>query len=382
MVTAEELGGHGRIRDGVLDALNQAGIRAPVLKIALPRASWTTARWMTCGDSSGSMCPASSAESARPSGSVFRRTLEPQPRPPPDPWPARGPGQRSAPIQLAVDPGSGSIRAEAQALILAGAIHLVPTPAVASPPGSGWIPPRAWSATLARIGSRGAEKLVAALDAFEVAVTGLICLDAGASTGGFTDVLLRRGAKRVYALDVGRGQLLPRLVSDERVVVDRTNLRTLTSLPEAVDLATLDLSFISLRLVLDAVRGVLATDGRIIALVKPQFEAGRPDVPRGGVVRDPAVHRRVLLRVADDARAAGLAPVGLIASPRTGRESREFWLCFGRPPDPETRRGRRGAWDKLVDEALGWRRFWPRTAIAYYDLGVAKTAAARPESSS
>ena len=197
---------------------------------------------------------------------------------------------------------------------------------------------------------------MAALDAFEVAVAGLTCLDAGASTGGFTDVLLRRGARRVYALDVGRGQLLPRLVADERVVVmDRTNLRTLTSLPEAVDLATLDLSFISLRLVLDAVRGVLATDGRIIALVKPQFEAGRADVPRGGVVRDPEVHRRVLLRFADDARAAGLAPVGLIASPRTGREGNREFLALLRPAaaSGDAQRTGEGAWDKMVDEALG-----------------------------
>ncbi len=158
--------------------------------------------------------------------------------------------------QLAVDLGLARSRAEAQALILAGAIHLDsdagrrltagqrvdPTARLVRDAGPEWA-------------SRGAEKLVAALDAFEVIVTGLTCLDAGASTGGFTDVLLRRGAKRVYAVDVGRGQLLSRLAADERVVVmDRTNLRTVTSLPEVVDLATLDLSFISLRLVLETVR--------------------------------------------------------------------------------------------------------------------------------
>jgi 23S rRNA (cytidine1920-2'-O)/16S rRNA (cytidine1409-2'-O)-methyltransferase len=257
--------------------------------------------------------------------------------------------------QLAVDLGLARSRAEAQALILAGAIHLDfdgrrltagqrmdPTARLVRDAGPVWA-------------SRGAEKLVAALDAFGVIVTGLTCLDAGASTGGFTDVLLRRDARRVYALDVGRGQLLPRLAADERVVVmDRTNLRTLTGLPEAVDLTTLDLSFISLRLVLNAVRGVLAPDGRIIALVKPQFEAGRADVPRGGVVRDRAVHRRVLLRVADDARTAGLAPVGLIASPRTGRDGNREFLALLRPAagSEDAPQTGEGAWDKMVDEAL------------------------------
>jgi 23S rRNA (cytidine1920-2'-O)/16S rRNA (cytidine1409-2'-O)-methyltransferase len=266
------------------------------------------------------------------------------------------PGAAVRADQLAVDLGLARSRAEAQALILAGAIHLEsdasrrltagqrvdPDARLVRDAGPGWA-------------SRGAEKLVAALDVFEVAVEGLTCLDAGASTGGFTDVLLRRGASRVYALDVGRGQLLPRLAADERVVVmDRTNLRTLTALPETVDLATLDLSFISLRLVLGAVHRVLASDGQVIALVKPQFEAGRPDVPRGGVVRDPDVHRRVLRRFAADARGAGLAPVGLIASPRTGREGNREFLALLRPaaaPEDGHPRGG-GAWDKMVDEAL------------------------------
>src|SRR5699024_134771 len=147
-----------------------------------------------------------------------------------------------------------------------------------------------------RWASRGGLKLEHALDAFEIDPTGMATLDAGASTGGFTDVLLARGARIVYGVDVGRAQLLQRLRDDPRVVsMERTNLRTLHALPEPIDLATLDLSFISLRLVLPAVRDLLTDAGRIVALVKPQFEAGKEEVPRGGVVRDPVVWRRVLV---------------------------------------------------------------------------------------
>jgi 23S rRNA (cytidine1920-2'-O)/16S rRNA (cytidine1409-2'-O)-methyltransferase len=266
------------------------------------------------------------------------------------------PGAAVRADQLAVDLGLARSRAEAQALILAGTIHLDSDPGRRLTAGQRVDP----AARLVRDAgpdwaSRGAEKLVAALDAFAVAVEGLTCLDAGASTGGFTDVLLRRGARRVYAVDVGRGQLLPRLATDERVVVmDRTNLRTLTTLPEVVDLATLDLSFISLRLVLGAVRGVLSAGGRVIALVKPQFEAGRADVPRGGVVRDPDVHRRVLLQFADHVRSADLEPIGLIASPRTGRDGNREFLALLRPAAElrDARSADDGAWDKMVDEAL------------------------------
>ncbi len=137
--------------------------------------------------------------------------------------------------------------------------------------------------------SRGGEKLAAALEAFHVDCRGRTCLDAGASTGGFTDVLLARGAARVYAVDVGHGQLLPRLAEDERVtVLDRTNLRHLDALPgESPSLVSLDLSFISLRLVMPAVARV-APGAEVVALFKPQFELGRAAVSRGGIVRDPA----------------------------------------------------------------------------------------------
>jgi 23S rRNA (cytidine1920-2'-O)/16S rRNA (cytidine1409-2'-O)-methyltransferase len=266
--------------------------------------------------------------------------------------PGPAPGTRVRLDQLVVDRGLARSRTEAQALIMAGAVRLADDPerrlsagqrvatgiSVVRDDGPRWA-------------SRGADKLVAALDAFGMAVTDLVCLDAGASTGGFTDVLLDRGARRVYAVDVGHGQLLPRLADDARVVVlDRTNLRTLDALPEPIDLATLDLSFISLRLVLPAVRRLLAPAGRVVALVKPQFEAGREDVPRGGVVRDPEVHRRVLVRLAADAASTGLVATRLVASPRPGREgNREFLALLEAGTAPELHPA---AWDEMVDSAL------------------------------
>ena len=167
--------------------------------------------------------------------------------------------------------------------------------------------------------SRGGIKLAAALDAFAVKVTGVVCADVGASTGGFTDCLLQRGAARVYAIDVGYGQLAWKLRQDERVVVmERTNARYLESLPEPVGLVTIDVSFISLGLLLPTVVRWLTPEGEVIPLVKPQFEAGREQVGKGGVVRDPAVHRQVLEKVASYATACGLAVQGLIRSPITG----------------------------------------------------------------
>jgi 23S rRNA (cytidine1920-2'-O)/16S rRNA (cytidine1409-2'-O)-methyltransferase len=178
--------------------------------------------------------------------------------------------------------------------------------------------------------SRGAHKLIAALDAFGIDPAGLTALDVGASTGGFTDVLLQRGARRVYALDVGRGQLAERLRTDPRVVsMERTNARILAAgvLPEPIELAVIDVAFISLNLVLGPVLSCFGpAGGRIVPLVKPQFEAGRASVP-GGVVRDPTVHLAVLERVVDQARALGLAVAGAIASPLLGPQgNREFLL--------------------------------------------------------
>ncbi len=184
--------------------------------------------------------------------------------------------------------------------------------------------------------SRGALKLIEALRRFSVSAAGRVALDAGASTGGFTDVLLREGALRVYAVDVGYGQIALPLREDGRVVViERTNLRYLRGgdLPEQISLFTLDLSFISLRLVMPAVRALRAQQADVIALVKPQFEAGRAFVAKGGVVRDRAVHRRVLEDVASLAQDLGLAACGVCPSPILGPSgNREFLMHFGVGP--------------------------------------------------
>lgn len=170
-----------------------------------------------------------------------------------------------------------------------------------------------------RFASRGGEKLEAALTGFELSVSGWVVADVGASTGGFTDCLLQRGAHRVYAIDVGYGQLDWRLRNDERVVVmERTNARYLESLSEPVDLVTVDVSFISLGLILPAAMQWLRQNGQVIALIKPQFEAGRREVGKGGVVRDPMVHRAVLERVLETAEELGLGLRGLMASPLRG----------------------------------------------------------------
>ncbi|HTI29889.1 MAG TPA: TlyA family RNA methyltransferase [Methylomirabilota bacterium] len=251
--------------------------------------------------------------------------------------------------QLLVDRALAPSRAAAQALLLAGEVELAGAGTRTLKPGQ-LVAPDAEVSVVARRrwASRAGEKLEAALDAFDLDPTGLGCLDAGASTGGFSDVLLARGARIVYAVDVGRGQLLDRIARDPRVVsMERTNLRTLMALPEPIDLATLDLSFISLRLVLPAVRGLLAEGGRVVALVKPQFEAGRDAVPRGGVVRDPATHRGVLVQFGDDAAAAGLAPSGLIGSPVIGADgNREFLALLSRGE------GSPATWSSQVDAAV------------------------------
>jgi 23S rRNA (cytidine1920-2'-O)/16S rRNA (cytidine1409-2'-O)-methyltransferase len=237
--------------------------------------------------------------------------------------------------QLMVDRGLAPSRAAAQAMLLAGEVELAGGSTRNLKPGQ-MVPDDARLSVRQRPrwASRAGDKLAAALDAFGVDPAGSACLDAGASTGGFTDVLLARGARVVYAVDVGRGQLVDRLRRDPRVVsMERTNLRELESLPEPVSLATLDLSFISLRLVLPAVRRLLVPDGRVVALVKPQFEAGRVAVPRGGVVRDPQVHRDVLAAFAADATAAGFGAAGLIRSPLAGTDGNvEFLALLGDPP--------------------------------------------------
>lgn len=198
--------------------------------------------------------------------------------------------------------------------------------------------------------SRGGLKLAAALDAFGLDVAGLVCADLGCSTGGFVDCLLQRGAAKVYAIDVGYGQLDLRLRDDPRVVVmERTNARYLEALPEPIDVVVIDVSFISLALIFPAVDRILAPDGVVVPLIKPQFEAGKQEVGKGGVVRDPKIHRKVLEKVVHDAAASGFQCGGLTASPLTGPAgNHEFLGVYRRSPEPLDS-DRIGA---MIDQAL------------------------------
>ncbi len=224
--------------------------------------------------------------------------------------------------------GLAPSRAQAQALILAGAITVdgrritqagtrVPTTAALA----NLKPSR-------RYVSRGGEKLAAALDAFHPLICDRICLDVGASTGGFTDCLLQAGARRVYAVDVGYGQIDWRLRNDDRVVVyERTNARYLQpqDLPERANVLTIDASFISLRLLLPALTPLLAPQADVITLIKPQFEVGKGQVGKGGVVRDPQQHYQAICDVLTAAQTCGLGVRGGIVSPLLGpKGNREF----------------------------------------------------------
>lgn len=230
--------------------------------------------------------------------------------------------------ELVVARGLAESRARAQALILAGDVLTgevtIRKPAELLVPDA----PLALRAVPPFV-SRGGLKLEHALEAFGIGVQGRVVADLGASTGGFTDCLLQRGATRVYAIDVGYGQLDHRLRSDERVVVmERVNARHLESLPEPITLISADLSFISLRLVLPAMRRLLQPGGDLVTLVKPQFEAGREQVSKGGVVRDPRVRRAVTASVLADAAAVGLHARGVIASPLVGPAGNHEFLAW------------------------------------------------------
>jgi len=237
--------------------------------------------------------------------------------------------------QLLVERGLTASRERARALILAGQVRVKNAPArkagdLVSPDD----PIELVEPDHPYVG-RGGVKLAHALDAFGITIDGRIALDVGASTGGFTDVLLRRGAPRVVALDVGHGQLAWSLRQDPRVVViERLNARTLT--PELLPsdlrqfgVVTIDVSFISLRYVLPPVPGLLTPDGDVVALVKPQFEAGRDEVGSGGIVRDSAVQERAIESVARAADKVGLRRIAMTPSPIEGMEgNREFFLHF------------------------------------------------------
>lgn len=179
--------------------------------------------------------------------------------------------------------------------------------------------------------SRGGLKLEKAVGLWPIRLEGAVCMDVGASTGGFTDCMLQNGAAKVYAVDVGYGQLAWKLRSDSRVVcLERTNARYLThgQVPEEPDFASIDVSFISLRLILPAVAGLLRQDGEAVALIKPQFEAGREKVGKNGVVRDPAVHEEVLARFLEHAAESGLSVSDLSYSPIRGPEGNIEYLGY------------------------------------------------------
>jgi 23S rRNA (cytidine1920-2'-O)/16S rRNA (cytidine1409-2'-O)-methyltransferase len=226
---------------------------------------------------------------------------------------------------LLVERGHAESRAQAQALVLAGLVrghdkpgHQVDEHAeldVERPP---------------RFVSRGGEKLANALAQVELEIGGRDCIDVGASTGGFTDCLLQRGAARVIAVDVGYGQLHPKLRDDPRVtVLERTNARELTELPFRPDLLVCDVSFISVRIALPPVLRLLEEGWDALVLVKPQFEAGRDDVPQGGVVRDPATQRRVLREIVEAGLAWEATAVAVVDSRLPGpKGNREFFVHF------------------------------------------------------
>ena len=232
---------------------------------------------------------------------------------------------------LLVERGLAESRAQAQALVMAGRVpgHSKPGEQVddAAPLEVEAPPPYV---------SRAGHKLANALDAFRIDVKGLDALDVGASTGGFTDVLLQRGAARVIALDVGYGQLHSKIRDDPRVtVLERVNVRSLTELPYAPQLITCDVSFISIKLALPPALALAAPGWRALVLVKPQFEAGRAEVPKG-VVRDTEVRRRVVHDVAESLLACGAEPVGVVDSGLPGpKGNREFVLHLVQQEHPE-----------------------------------------------
>jgi len=255
---------------------------------------------------------------------------------------------------LLVERGLAESRAKAQALIMAGQVRVADQ--VTLKPATTVDAKAALTVDSGpRFVSRGGEKLDAALESFAIEVSGLVCADVGASTGGFTDCLLQRGAEKVYAIDVGKGILHWKLRNDKRVVVmEKTNARYVESLPEEVELVTVDASFISLKILLPVVKRwmppsptpfgqgtppIFKENGGsrmgVVALIKPQFEAGRKDVSRGdGVIRDSEIHRQVLLDVLGFAQEEGFQVRGLIKSPLLGpKGNAEFlvWLGSGKP---------------------------------------------------
>lgn len=236
--------------------------------------------------------------------------------------------------QLLVERGLAPSRQRARALVMAGRVHAGGR--LYTKPGH-LVPPDLDLSVAADppFVSRGGEKLQAALERWSLPVKGALCLDLGAATGGFTDCLLQHGAARVYAVDVGRGQLAPSLRADPRVVpIEKTNARTLLPLQPPPTVVTIDLSFISARLVLPAVAAVAVPGAHVLLLVKPQFEAGRRAVHRGGVVRDPRDRAAAVRAVALWAWGQGWRIGGVLASPLRGPAgNREFFLWLRTPSE-------------------------------------------------
>ncbi len=232
-----------------------------------------------------------------------------------------------------IERGLAESREKAQAAIMAGYVLIGETPVLK--PGA-LVDPEAPIRILqvSRYVSRGGEKLEYALKAFQLQVTGLVCADIGAGTGGFTDCLLQHGAAKVYAVDVGKGQLHYRLRQDPRVVLmEGVNARYLGLLPEPVDLATVDVSFISLTKVLPAIARIVRPEAPIIALLKPQFEARRQEVPKKGVIRDPLLHATIIGRFVAWAVKRGWRLWGPVPSPILGAEgNKEFFFLLRAAP--------------------------------------------------
>ena len=241
--------------------------------------------------------------------------------------------------RLIVERGFAESRHKAVALLMAGLVSVdgraVSKPGTRVPIGSHITvrPPRH------DFVSRSAEKLRAAIDHFKITVRNKVCIDIGASTGGFTQCLLERGAAQVYAVDVGYGQLAYELRIDPRVtLLERTNVRYLDAsrLGHTPDLAAVDVSFISLRLVLPKTRELLSEAGQVVALIKPQFEVGKGQVGKGGIVRDTSLHRSVLSDILGFSRDVGLSPAGVIPSPILGQKGNQEYLMFAHTQEART----------------------------------------------
>jgi 23S rRNA (cytidine1920-2'-O)/16S rRNA (cytidine1409-2'-O)-methyltransferase len=230
---------------------------------------------------------------------------------------------------LLVERGLAESRAKAQAIIMAGQVRIADQ--VALKPATAVDTHATLTVdTGPRFVSRGGEKLNGALEAFGIDVKGFVCVDVGASTGGFTDCMLQRGAEKVYAIDVGKGILHWKLRNYKRVVVmEKTNARYVESLPEKIDFVTVDASFISLKILLPVVKKWMNENTEIVSLIKPQFEAGRKDVSRGdGVIRDPEIHKQVLLDVLGFAQQEGFQIRGLIKSSLMGPKGNVEFLVW------------------------------------------------------